>query len=158
MDQMENFWVIKDIKIKNLTSELSRGKSSLCMILAKIPHVIPLKLRIEIMQAEILRDKERLEYANVRIKVRRTRLIEDGIDQINSLPSLKSTIRVKMVNEFGLSEAGIDQDGVFKEFLLDVIKKILNPEFNLFQVTSEQQLYPSSSSYFIEVCICQLYL
>ena len=39
-----------------------------------------------------------------------------------------------MVNEFGLNEAGIDQDGVFKEFLLDVIKKILNPEFNLFQV------------------------
>ncbi len=120
------------------------------MILAKIPHIIPLNQRIEILQTEILQDKERLEFANVRIKVRRSRLIEDGIDQINSLPSLKSTIRVKMVNEFGLSEAGIDQDGVFKEFLLDVIKMLLKPEMNLFKATSEQQLYPSSSSYFIE--------
>lgn len=121
------------------------------MVLNKIPHVIPLKYRIENMQADILREKEKLDYANVRIKVRRTRMIEDGIDQINSLPSLKPIIRVKMVNEFGLSEAGIDQDGVFKEFLLDVIKKLLNPEFNLFQVTdSEQQLYPSASSFYLE--------
>lgn len=121
------------------------------MVLNKIPHVIPLKYRIENMQADILREKEKLDYANVRIKVRRTRMIEDGIDQINSLPSLKPIIRVKMVNEFGLSEAGIDQDGVFKEFLLDVIKKLLNPEFNLFQVTdSDQQLYPSASSFYLE--------
>lgn len=88
----------------------------------------------------------------MRIKVRRNRIIEDGISQISNLSSnlLKSTIRVMFVNEFGLNEAGIDQDGVFKEFLLDVIKKILNPQFNLFQVTSEQQLYPSSCSYFID--------
>jgi ubiquitin-protein ligase E3 B len=104
------------------------------MILEKIPHAIPLKYRIEIMQEEISKDKQKYEYANVRIKIRRDRLIEDGIEQINCLPTLKSTIRVKMVNEFGLNEAGIDQDGVFKEFLLDAIKKILNPEFNLFQV------------------------
>ena len=104
------------------------------MVLDKIPHVIPLKYRIEIMQEEIGKDRQQYEYANVRIKIRRNRLIEDGIEQINCLPTLKSTIRVKMVNEFGLNEAGIDQDGVFKEFLLDVIKKILNPEFNLFQV------------------------
>ena len=32
-----------------------------------------------------------------------------------------------------------------------MIKKLLNPEFNLFQVTeSDQQLYPSASSFFIE--------
>lgn len=150
MEKMEYFWAIREIKIKTFINDLSKGKTSSRMILNKIPHVIPLKYRIEIMQADILREKEKLEYANVRIKVRRNRLIEDGIDQINCLPSLKSTIRVKMVNEFGLSEAGIDQDGVFKEFLLDVIKKILNPEFNLFQVTSDQQLYPSSCSYYIE--------
>ncbi len=120
------------------------------MILNKMPHIIPLSQRIEILQAEILQDKERLELANVRIKVRRSRMIEDGMEQINSLPSLKTTIRVKMVNEFGLGEAGIDQDGVFKEFLLDVIKLLLKPELNLFRATSEQQLYPSSSSYFVD--------
>ncbi len=36
----------------------------------------------------------------------------------------------------GLNEAGIDQDGVFKEFVQEILKKILNPEFNLFKVSS----------------------
>jgi hypothetical protein len=89
---------------------------------------------------------------------------------------LKSTIRISFINECvkkrfpllkeekkhnsncsttsntkkGLREAGIDQDGVFKEFLQDVVKQLLDPKFNLFQVTSEQQFYPSSSSYFID--------
>jgi ubiquitin-protein ligase E3 B len=134
MEQMEKLWIIRDIKIKTFINDLSKGKHSCRMILDKIPHVIELKYRIEILQEEIAKDKLKYEHSNVRIKVRRNRLIEDGIDQINSLSTLKSTIRVKMVNEFGLSEAGIDQDGVFKEFLLDVIKKILNPEFNLFTV------------------------
>ena len=108
------------------------------------------------MKGLISKDKNKLngglEGSNVRIKVRRNKLIEDGINQIGSLPInlLKSTIRVVFINELGLNEAGIDQDGVFKEFLIDVIKKILNPEFSLFQVTSEQQLFPSPCSYFIE--------
>ena len=114
MEQMEQFWVLKDIKIKSFTNDSCKGKANIRMVLAKVPHVLPLKYRIENMQADVLREKEKLDYANVRIKIRRSRMIEDGIDQINSLPSLKPIIRVKMVNELGLSEAGIDQDGVFK--------------------------------------------
>lgn len=34
----------------------------------------------------------------------------------------------------GLSEAGIDQDGVFKEFLEETIKKAFDPTLNLFKV------------------------
>ena len=34
----------------------------------------------------------------------------------------------------GLEEAGIDQDGVFKEFLEETIKQAFNPELNLFKV------------------------
>ena len=75
--------------------------------------------------------------------------------------ALKSTIRVKFVNEQvggvmggepavmvdegpflvswstqGLEEAGIDEHGVFKEFLEDIIKKAFNPDVNLFKVTA----------------------
>ena len=39
---------------------------------------------------------------------------------------------------------------MFKEFLQEVIKQLLDPKFNLFQVTSEQQFYPSSSSYYVD--------
>jgi ubiquitin-protein ligase E3 B len=53
-----------------------------------------------------------------------------------SLPSniLKGTVRISFVNDFGLREAGIDQDGVFKEFLQNVIKQVVDLKFNLFQV------------------------
>jgi ubiquitin-protein ligase E3 B len=64
------------------------------------------------------------------------------------LPSqaLKSVIRVRFINEHGLDEAGIDQDGVFKEFLEETIKRVFDPSMNLFKVTSENRLYPSSTS------------
>ena len=38
----------------------------------------------------------------------------------------------------GLDEAGIDQDGVFKEFLEETIKKVFDPGLNLFCTTSEE--------------------
>lgn len=46
----------------------------------------------------------------------RARLVEDGYRQLASLSSqlLKGMIRVRFINEQGLDEAGIDQDGVFK--------------------------------------------
>lgn len=70
---------------------------------------------------------------------------------------LKSSIRVTFINEYvsgiiiqiynliihstcffcfvkGLKEAGIDQDGVFKEFLQETISELVNPKFQLFQV------------------------
>lgn len=34
----------------------------------------------------------------------------------------------------GLDEAGIDQDGVFKEYLEDTITRALDPQLNLFKV------------------------
>ncbi|CAN7952003.1 unnamed protein product, partial [Ixodes pacificus] len=50
----------------------------------------------------------------------------------------------------GLDEAGIDQDGVFKEFLEETIKRVFDPSLNLFRATSEQRLYPSPTSYIHE--------
>jgi hypothetical protein len=46
--------------------------------------------------------------------------VEDGYRQLALLPpqALKGVIRVRFINEQGLDEAGIDQDGVFKGQLL----------------------------------------
>ena len=35
----------------------------------------------------------------------------------------------------GLEEAGIDESGVFKEFLEEVVKKAFNPDLGLFKVS-----------------------
>ena len=48
---------------------------------------------------------------------------------------IQGIIRVKFVNDLGLDEAGIDQDGVFKEFLEEIIKKVFNPDMNLFKAS-----------------------
>lgn len=84
--------------------------------------------------------------------------MEDGYRQLSMLSTraLKSTIRVKFVNQQvrlervrflgavtssevviqGLDEAGIDQDGVFKEFLELTIKQVFDPGLNLFRVSA----------------------
>lgn len=54
----------------------------------------------------------------------RSRIVEDGYRQLALLPAqaLKGVIRVRFINEQGLDEAGIDQDGVFKgQFLVKSI-------------------------------------
>lgn len=86
------------------------------------------------------------------ITVHRTRIVEDGYQQLAMLPTqgLKGVIRVRFINEQGLDEAGIDQDGVFKEFLEETIKRVFDPSLNLFRATSEQRLYPSPTSYIHE--------
>lgn len=62
--------------------------------------------------------------------------IKDGYRQLAQIPvqSMKGVIRVKFVNEQGLDEAGIDQDGVFKEFLEETISKVFDPALSLFKV------------------------
>lgn len=61
---------------------------------------------------------------------------QDGYEQLRPLSQnlMKGVIRVKFVNDLGVDEAGIDQDGVFKEFLEEIIKKVFDPALNLFKV------------------------
>lgn len=62
--------------------------------------------------------------------------LQDGYEQLRQLSqnAMKGVIRVKFVNDLGVDEAGIDQDGVFKEFLEEIIKKVFDPALNLFKV------------------------
>lgn len=54
---------------------------------------------------------------------------------------MKGVIRVKFVNDLGVDEAGIDQDGVFKEFLEEIIKRVFDPALNLFKVGKEAPVW-----------------
>lgn len=82
-------------------------------------------------------DKELVDTPSTLITIERSRIVEDGYRQLSLLPpqALKATIRVKFINQQGLDEAGIDQDGVFKEFLELTVKKVFDPELNLFRVS-----------------------
>ncbi|CAG08531.1 unnamed protein product, partial [Tetraodon nigroviridis] len=141
--------------------ELEKGKKRAQLLLQYIPHVIPHKNRVLLFRNIVTKEKENLGLIETssasphvtHITIRRSRMLEDGYDQLRRLPanSIKGVIRVKFVNDLGVDEAGIDQDGVFKEFLEEIIKKVFNPALNLFKTTSgNERLYPSPTSYIHE--------
>uniref|UniRef100_A0A8B9NY08 Ubiquitin-protein ligase E3B n=1 Tax=Apteryx owenii TaxID=8824 RepID=A0A8B9NY08_APTOW len=117
----DDHWLRKDLKPSVLFQELDKDKKRAQLLLQYIPHVIPHK--------------------------------NDGYEQLRQLSqnAMKGVIRVKFVNDLGVDEAGIDQDGVFKEFLEEIIKKVFDPALNLFKTTSgDERLYPSPTSYIHE--------
>lgn len=67
----------------------------------------------------------------IEIAVRRNHIVDDGFAQLNSLgPKLKCCVNVSFVNEHGLSEAGLDYGGLFKEFLTDLAKAAFDPGYS----------------------------
>ncbi|XP_067137441.1 ubiquitin-protein ligase E3B isoform X2 [Centruroides vittatus] len=153
-------WLIKDIKVSSFMNDLEKGKKTAQILMQKVPHIVPHKERVVLFRKYVNNEKAVLGLTesacaspqSTLITVHRSRIVEDGYQQLAMLPpqSLKGVIRVKFINEQGLDEAGIDQDGVFKEFLEETIKKIFDPSLNLFKITSEQRLYPSPTSYIQE--------
>ncbi|CAB1453387.1 unnamed protein product [Pleuronectes platessa] len=157
----DDHWLRKDLKPSLLFQELEKGKKRAQLLLQYIPHVVPHKNRVLLFRNIVTKEKESLGLVETssasphvtHITIRRSRMLEDGYDQLRRLPpnSIKGVIRVKFVNDLGVDEAGIDQDGVFKEFLEEIIKKVFNPALNLFKTTSgNERLYPSPTSYIHE--------
>ncbi|XP_033112137.1 ubiquitin-protein ligase E3B-like [Anneissia japonica] len=156
----DNHWLIKDLKMSLFRNELERGSKRAKRVLQIIPHVIPHIERVILFRKKVGDEKKELGFVETAgimphstlITIKRSQLVEDGYQQIGHMDGklLKGTIRVKFVNRQGLEEAGIDQDGVFKEFLEEIIKKVFNPELNLFRHTEDQRLYPSPTSFIHE--------
>lgn len=146
------FWQISELKLSNFKDNLMNGNIVEQVLLQTLPHIIPRHDRVVLFRANVCAQKATLDMASpspyTLITVHRARLVEDGYRQLNSLSanSLKGVIRVRFVNEQGLDEAGIDQDGVFKEFLEETLKRVMDPSLNLFLMNSENQMFPSPSS------------
>ncbi|XP_076674056.1 ubiquitin-protein ligase E3B isoform X3 [Andrena cerasifolii] len=152
----DGHWLAKLIRVSGFLADLEKGRRGAALLLSKMPHVIPHSERVVLFRKHVVNEKAVLGLTEsacnstptTLIVVHRTRIVEDGYRQLAMLPSqaLKGVIRVRFVNEQGLAEAGIDQDGVFKEFLEETIKKVFDPSLNLFKATSENRLYPSPTS------------
>ena len=70
-------------------------------------------------------------------------MVEDGFNNLSAFTAreLRQTIRVKFYNDLGLAEAGIDQDGVFKEFLEEINKRILDPQEQISLITFRIEMF-----------------
>ncbi|KAJ6656720.1 hypothetical protein lerEdw1_003607 [Lerista edwardsae] len=157
----EDHWLRKDLKPSLLFQELDKDRKRAQLLLQYLPHVIPHKNRVLLFRNMVTKEKEKLGLVETtsasphvtHITIRRSRMLEDGYEQLRRLSqnAMKGVIRVKFVNDLGVDEAGIDQDGVFKEFLEEIIKKVFDPALNLFKTTSgDERLYPSPTSYIHE--------
>lgn len=155
----ENHWIIKEIKPAYFLMDLEKNKKNVNLLLQKMPHIISHQERVSLFRKYVQNEKGVLGLADsayapssALVTVHRDRIVEDGYRQLAALParSLKGIIRVRFINQQGLDEAGIDQDGVFKEFLEETINKVFDPSLNLFKMTTENRLYPSPTSYMNE--------
>ncbi|GLV32551.1 uncharacterized protein CBL_00739 [Carabus blaptoides fortunei] len=150
-------WLIKEVRVSAFMADLDKGKRAAQVLLQRMPHIIPHEERVQLFRKYVVNEKTVLGLTesacaspqSTLITVHRNRIVEDGYRQLALLPpqGLKGVIRVRFINEQGLDEAGIDQDGVFKEFLEETIKRVFDPALNLFKATSEERLYPSPTSY-----------
>lgn len=149
----KDHWLIREIKPSHFLSDLEKGKRHAQILLQKMPHIIPLEDRIHLfkkyVQTEKLNESSASGSASALVTVHRDLIVEDGYRQLAALTpqQMKGTIRVRFINIQGLDEAGIDQDGVFKEFLEETIKKVFDPSLNLFKTTADQRLYPSPTAF-----------
>jgi len=152
-----NHWLLKEVKLGTLLGDFEKGKPVAKLVITKLPHIIPHQERVLLFRKKVNSEKAALGILesdsaspqSTLISVHRNRIVEDGYRQLGSLSpqAIKGVIRVRFVNMQGLDEAGIDQDGVFKEFLEETIKKVFDPALNLFCSTSEERLYPSPLSH-----------
>ena len=62
---------------------------------------------------------------------------------------LRKRLRVQLINEQGLEEAGIDGGGLFREFLTETLKTGFDPNRGFFTTTKEGFLYPNPNAHLV---------
>jgi ubiquitin-protein ligase E3 C len=84
----------------------------------------------------------------VRIEVQRGTEYDDALEQMGALSGgeFKGRVQVEFINAQGLAEAGIDGGGLFKDFLLEVVKQAFDPRRGLWRATANGALYPNPST------------
>ncbi|KAJ9555073.1 hypothetical protein OSB04_009687 [Centaurea solstitialis] len=151
-----------EVLSSNLRSDDSVVISSMHSVITTTPHIFPFEERVQMFRELISMDKVSRRMAGemigpgpqaVEVVIRRSHIVEDGFQQLNSLGSrLKSSIHVSFVSECGLPEAGLDYGGLSKEFLTDIAKAAFAPDYGLFiqTSTSDRLLVPSSTARFVD--------
>ncbi|KAL5033347.1 hypothetical protein BDV3_000342 [Batrachochytrium dendrobatidis] len=143
-------WVIKRCAKPDFLNQIQQGDPQAMSILSNTPQCIPFENRVQLFRNFIRIDRSQYcdESRGISIKVFRQRLLEDGFSQLRKFTcsQLKQTVRVKFVDQFGSEEIGIDQNGIFKEFMEDICKQAFSTEFGLFKTTLDGNVTPFLNS------------
>ncbi|XP_076346418.1 ubiquitin-protein ligase E3C [Tachypleus tridentatus] len=122
-------------------------------ILRELPFVVPFTDRVKIFQSLVLKDKvdnqgemsNFLMGSSIQVLIRRNYIYEDAFDKFSpeNEPNLKPRMRVQVVNQAGVDEAGVDGGGIFREFLNELLKTAFDPNRGFFKTTHDRLLYPN---------------
>ena len=82
-------------------------------------------------------------------------MVEDGLTVLNYMikndAHMRSKFKITFIDETGKEEPGIDDGGLFKEFLLEVLKTLLNPDYGLYLPINGDELIPNfQASVYVE--------
>ncbi|WVQ83300.1 hypothetical protein IAT38_005439 [Cryptococcus sp. DSM 104549] len=126
-------------------------------LLNNLPMTVPFQTRLNVFRMFIEADQAKLgiEYHGRRFrsqaKIRRNHVAQDGFDELSGLgPVLKGRIDITFVDQYGITEMGIDGGGLFKEFLTILSKEVFDTNRGLWLVTDQNELYPNPHSYATE--------
>jgi len=111
-------------------AETSRREKRLIRLLKNLPFVADFISRAHVFRRLVKDDRRRMFgpeggiWGRVpTVTIRRTHLYQDAFDYLSPLSrELRGRVRIALVNEQGLNEAGIDGGGLFREFLQDILK------------------------------------
>ncbi|KGB75097.1 ubiquitin-protein ligase E3 C [Cryptococcus deuterogattii 99/473] len=123
-------------------------------LLNNLPMAVPFETRVQVFQMFIEADKAKLgiEYHGRTFrssaKIRRDHVAQDGFDELSNLgPALKGRVDITFVDKYGITEAGIDGGGLYKEFLTILSKEVFDSNRGLWLTTDQNELYPNPHSY-----------
>ena len=130
-------------------------------LVGPMPYIVPYTERIEYMRSLVERDRQSHHASDVKfpITVRRASVLLDCLKEFHRIEKssdsseklhLKAQLHVKFLNKEGVSEAGIDEGGLFKELLEIVITEAFSPDLGFFIETEgsgndklNTKLYPN---------------
>jgi ubiquitin-protein ligase E3 C len=117
--------------------------------LERIPFVVPFMTRVQVFREWINQDMGDDDYSgpSARVNIRRDHVFHDGFNALHPLTStqLKKRVAISFTDNHGMTEAGIDGGGVFKEFLNTLSRVAFDGNYGLFKTGEDNSLYPNPS-------------
>ncbi|XP_023230770.1 ubiquitin-protein ligase E3B-like [Centruroides sculpturatus] len=120
-------WLIKDIKVSSFMNDLEKGKKTAQILMQKVPHIVPHKERVVLFRKYVNNEKAVL-----------------GLTE-SACASPQSTLIT--VHRSRIVEDGYQQLAMLPP---QSLKGVIRVKFINEQITSEQRLYPSPTSYIQE--------
>ncbi|KAK9789956.1 hypothetical protein WJX73_003575 [Symbiochloris irregularis] len=139
--------VLRALAFPHASDPSAAGPAALAQQLADAPQSVPFEQRVEVLRALIAADRQRRgeegHQTTARITVRREALLEDALQALQGLgSSLRAPLHVTFISKVGGVEAGIDQGGLLKEFLEEVVQAGFDANWGLFTSTDDGLAYP----------------